>query len=124
MLNCKSSFEHILCFSAGVPATHLHRYDSLGCIDVAAVLEPLGFVLPQRETTPPPPLPEVDIDAELSSLTFDSQLNEPTADQNPASTRSGPSDSEPEPGPELTEPTAEEQDDGTIQDEESNEHKN
>ncbi|KAM7424779.1 hypothetical protein PAMA_000912 [Pampus argenteus] len=99
-----------LALTLGVPAAHLHRYNSLGCIDLSAVLEPLGFVLPQRET-PPAPVPEVDIDAELSRLTFDSQLKEPTPDQNPASTRSGPADSEPEPGPELTKPTSEEQDD-------------
>ncbi|KAM7405601.1 hypothetical protein PAMP_000036 [Pampus punctatissimus] len=97
-----------LALTLGVPAAHLHRYNSLGCIDLAAVLEPLGFVLPQREA---PPAPEVDIDAELSRLTFDSQLKEPTPDQNPASPRSGPTDSEPQSGPELTEPMSEEQDD-------------
>lgn len=105
-----------LALTLGVPATHLHRYDSLGCIDVAAVLEPLSFILPQRET-PPPPAPDViDIDAELSSLTFDSQPKEPTTDQKDQN-RSGPTDSEPEPGPELTEPMSEERDDGTVEDE-------
>ncbi|XP_078101264.1 conserved oligomeric Golgi complex subunit 8 [Sander vitreus] len=38
----------------GVPATQLHRYGGLGCIDLAAVLQPLDFVLPQRETLVPP----------------------------------------------------------------------
>uniref|UniRef100_H3C840 Conserved oligomeric Golgi complex subunit 8 n=1 Tax=Tetraodon nigroviridis TaxID=99883 RepID=H3C840_TETNG len=33
----------------GVPPTQLHRYAHLGGIDVAAVLEPLHFLLPQRE---------------------------------------------------------------------------
>ncbi|CAF89574.1 unnamed protein product, partial [Tetraodon nigroviridis] len=37
----------------GVPPTQLHRYAHLGGIDVAAVLEPLHFLLPQREAWPP-----------------------------------------------------------------------
>uniref|UniRef100_A0A3P8RKJ7 Conserved oligomeric Golgi complex subunit 8 n=1 Tax=Amphiprion percula TaxID=161767 RepID=A0A3P8RKJ7_AMPPE len=69
----------------GVPATHLHRYGGLGCIDVAAVLEPLDFILPERETLAPPL--EVDVTEELSSL----ELKGP-----------GPgSGLEPEPGPGL-----------------------
>ncbi|XP_031164382.1 conserved oligomeric Golgi complex subunit 8 [Sander lucioperca] len=61
----------------GVPATQLHRYGGLGCIDIAAVLQPLDFVLPQRETLAPlAPEPELDIAAELGSLTFDTQLKE------------------------------------------------
>uniref|UniRef100_A0A8C9Y2N3 Conserved oligomeric Golgi complex subunit 8 n=1 Tax=Sander lucioperca TaxID=283035 RepID=A0A8C9Y2N3_SANLU len=52
----------------GVPATQLHRYGGLGCIDIAAVLQPLDFVLPQRETLAPlAPEPELDIAAELGS---------------------------------------------------------
>ncbi|XP_039652109.1 conserved oligomeric Golgi complex subunit 8 [Perca fluviatilis] len=59
----------------GVPATQLHRYGGLGRIDLAAVLQPLDFVLPQRETLAPAP-PELDIAAELGSLAFDAQLKE------------------------------------------------
>lgn len=42
-----------VCGSAGVPPTQLHRYSRLGGIDVAAVLQPLHFLLPQREAWPP-----------------------------------------------------------------------
>ncbi|TDH17515.1 hypothetical protein EPR50_G00009850 [Perca flavescens] len=58
----------------GVPATQLHRYGGLGRIDLAFVLQPLDFVLPQRETLAP--APEIDIAAELGSLAFDAQLKE------------------------------------------------
>lgn len=122
-------FEPVGCCSAGVPPTQLHKYGSLGCIDLPAVLEPLDFVLPQRETLAPAPVPELDISTELSSLTFDnqSQPKEPATDPNltaeagqpdPASTRSGLGDSESEPSAELMEPKSEEQDEETIQDEE------
>ncbi|XP_073320898.1 conserved oligomeric Golgi complex subunit 8 [Pagrus major] len=100
----------------GVPPTQLHRYGSLGCVDLAAVLEPLDFLLPQRETSPPASVPELDISSELSSLTFEPQLREPEPDPDltldPAQTQSGLTDSE------VTEPTSEEQDEETIQDEE------
>ncbi|XP_062275532.1 conserved oligomeric Golgi complex subunit 8 [Scomber scombrus] len=108
-----------LALSLGIPVTHLNRYDSLGSIDVSVVLEPLSFLLPQRE--PPPPEPELDIDAELSSLALE-PLKDPTTlqkDQSPD--LSGPADSkpepepEPEPKPELSE-TFEQND--VIQDEE------
>lgn len=49
----------------GVPPTQVHKYGSLGCIDVHMVLEPLEFILPKREVV----VPEVDLSAELSSLT-------------------------------------------------------
>lgn len=62
------------CLSAGVPATQLHRYGSLGCVDLAAVLEPLDFVLPQRETSLPPP-PDLDV----SSLTLEAELKDQEA---------------------------------------------
>lgn len=63
---------------AGVPPTQLHRYGSLGCVDLPAVLQPLDFVLPQRDTaTPGPPGPELDLTAELSSLTFETQPKDP-----------------------------------------------
>ncbi|XP_017295371.1 conserved oligomeric Golgi complex subunit 8 [Kryptolebias marmoratus] len=77
----------------GVPASQLHRYGGLGCIDVSAVLQPLDFILPQKESLPP--LPEVDVTAELGSLTFDPHLGDPE----PASSQSGPT--EPEPAAEL-----------------------
>lgn len=83
----------------GVPPTQLHKYGRLGSIDLAAVLEPLDFLLPQRET-PVPPLPEVDITAELSSLTFDTEPKEPTADPDSALTPSDVRDSKS--GAELT----------------------
>ncbi|XP_035483633.2 conserved oligomeric Golgi complex subunit 8 [Scophthalmus maximus] len=71
----------------GVPPTQLHRYDSLGCIDIAAALQPLDFVLPQRETlVPPPPAPEVDIDAELSSLALETPIKEQRPDPEPTLT--------------------------------------
>ncbi|XP_059204753.1 conserved oligomeric Golgi complex subunit 8 [Centropristis striata] len=57
----------------GVPVTQLQRYGSLGCIDLAAVLQPLDFILPQRETVTPAVTaePELDLGAELSGLTFE-----------------------------------------------------
>ncbi|XP_030270404.1 conserved oligomeric Golgi complex subunit 8 [Sparus aurata] len=100
----------------GVPPTQLHRYGSLGCVDLAAVLEPLDFLLPQREAVPPASEPELDISGELSSLTFEPQLTEPETDPDlsldPAQTQSGITDSE------VTEPRSEEPDEETIQDEE------
>lgn len=113
----------------GVPPTQLHRYGSLGCIDLPAVLEPLDFLLPERETLAPPSVPELDITTELDSLTFETQLKEPgpgsgpgpepdlTAEAghpDPAQTRPDVRDPESEP----TEPRSEERDEETIQDEE------
>lgn len=61
----------------GVPVTQLHKYGSLGSIDLSSVLEPLDFVLPERETIPvTAEVPEIDISTELGSLTFDPQLTE------------------------------------------------
>ncbi|XP_038557250.1 conserved oligomeric Golgi complex subunit 8-like [Micropterus salmoides] len=106
----------------GVPPTQLHRYGSLGCIDLPAVLEPLQFVLPPREVLQP--VPDVDIASELGSLTFETQLKEPVSDPDvtveagrpdPASTRSGLIDSEP--SAELTELKSEERDEESLQDE-------
>ncbi|GAA6222908.1 conserved oligomeric Golgi complex subunit 8 [Lates japonicus] len=102
----------------GVPPTQLHKYDSLGCINLAAVLEPLDFVLPQRETLALPPAPEVNIAAELGSLTFETQLKEPVTDPDPTLTQSSPRDPESEARAELTVPKSEEQDEETIEDEE------
>ena len=64
--------------------TQLHRYGSLGCIDVAAVLQPLDFVLPQRETLAPAAAPELDLSSDLSSLTFETPLTEPEPDPEPS----------------------------------------
>ncbi|XP_070763316.1 conserved oligomeric Golgi complex subunit 8 [Enoplosus armatus] len=106
----------------GVPPTQLHRYGSLGCIDLPAVLEPLDFVLPQREMLEP--APEVDITTKLGSLTFETQLEEPATDPDataeagrpdPALTRSGLRDLESEPSAEPPETKSEEQDEETIQ---------
>ncbi|XP_051235639.1 conserved oligomeric Golgi complex subunit 8 [Dicentrarchus labrax] len=96
----------------GVPPTQLHRYGSLGRIDLPAVLEPLDFLLPQREmvTAEVTSVTEIDIVAELGGLTFepgtDPELTLEPAGPEPAPTQSG-----------LTEPT-EEPDEETIQDEE------
>ncbi|KAG7277871.1 hypothetical protein CRUP_001323 [Coryphaenoides rupestris] len=48
----------------GVPPTQVQKYGSLGCIDVDAILAPLEFVLPKRETV----MPVMDLSDELSSL--------------------------------------------------------
>ncbi|XP_028256935.1 conserved oligomeric Golgi complex subunit 8 [Parambassis ranga] len=93
----------------GVPATQLHRHGGLGSISLALVLEPLDFLLPQREVDTPPP--EVDVTAELSSLSFVTQPPEPVSD--PTSTRSDLRDSE-----SRAEETGTKPERGTIQDEE------
>lgn len=77
---------------AGVPASQLHRYGGLGCIDVAAALQPLDFILPPKEAPPPPS--EVDVTAELGSLTFDPYLEDP----DPAPSQSSPTEPEPAAG--------------------------
>lgn len=66
--------DPVVCHSAGVPPTQLNRYGSPGSIDLSAVLEPLDFLLPQRET--PVPEPELDVAADLGGLAFDTQLKE------------------------------------------------
>lgn len=62
--------------STGVPPTQLHKYSSLGGIDVAAILEPLNFLLPQREASPP----ELDVTAGSGGLRGEMQLKEPEMD--------------------------------------------
>ncbi|KAM4592485.1 conserved oligomeric Golgi complex subunit 8 [Odontesthes bonariensis] len=84
-----------LALALGVPASQLHRYGGLGRIDVAAVLQPLDFLLPQRETPP-----EVDVTAELSSLTAETPEPEPATDTEPEPA----TDPEPEPEPESARP--------------------
>ncbi|XP_070823358.1 conserved oligomeric Golgi complex subunit 8 [Chaetodon trifascialis] len=97
----------------GVPATQLHRYGSLGCIDVPAVLEPLDFLLPERETLPPPTVPELDVTAELDSLTFETQLKEPLTGPDLTEEEGRP---EPAPSPSvLRDSESEEQDEETLQ---------
>lgn len=95
----------------------------MGCIDLPAVLEPLDFLLPERETLAPPTAPELDVTAELDSLTFETQLKDPLTEPDltveagrpdPAPTPSGLRESESEP----TESRSEEQDEETLQDEE------
>lgn len=108
----------------GVPVTQLHKYSSLGCIDLAAVLEPLDFVLPERETLPAAaPLPDFDISTELGSLSFDAPPTETVTDPDlnveagppdPVQTGSDLGDSESE----VTETKSEEQDKETLLDEE------
>ncbi|XP_070712684.1 conserved oligomeric Golgi complex subunit 8 [Pempheris klunzingeri] len=96
----------------GVPPTQLHRYSSLGRIHLAAVLEPLDFVLPERETLPA--APELDLSADLSGLTFETRPKEPETDPevtagrpDPTETQSGVRDSEPEGRDEETTPDQE-----------------
>uniref|UniRef100_A0A3B3U808 Conserved oligomeric Golgi complex subunit 8 n=1 Tax=Poecilia latipinna TaxID=48699 RepID=A0A3B3U808_9TELE len=64
----------------GVPASQLHRYGGLGRIDVSAILQPLDFILPQKEPEPEPELllPEANILAEQGSLTQPEQEPEPS----------------------------------------------
>lgn len=76
----------------GVPPTQLHKYGSLGCIDLPSVLQPLEFVLPQREVVEAtPPGLDVDISTDLDSLTLQTQLRDPKTDPDPtAEEGSGP----------------------------------
>uniref|UniRef100_A0A3Q3JWF3 Conserved oligomeric Golgi complex subunit 8 n=1 Tax=Monopterus albus TaxID=43700 RepID=A0A3Q3JWF3_MONAL len=103
----------------GIPPTHLHRYDSLGRIDVAAVLQPLDFVLPQREEFIVPPALEADISTELISLAAETPPKEPVGDPDAALSQASPGDLESELGAELLEPKSEEQDRQTLQEEDS-----
>lgn len=85
--------ETCLFFSPpGVPPTQIHKYSSLGCIDVSVVLDPLGFVLPKRETVTP--MIE-DLGVELDGLT--------TADPQPTLPVDNPGLPEPITGPEPIE---------------------
>ncbi|KAK5934788.1 hypothetical protein CgunFtcFv8_020211 [Champsocephalus gunnari] len=65
----------------GVPVSQLHRFGSLGNIDIAAILAPLSFLLPQIEIAPEEiQLPEIssdiDFSPELSGLTLETQRQE------------------------------------------------
>ncbi|XP_016402548.1 conserved oligomeric Golgi complex subunit 8 isoform X2 [Sinocyclocheilus rhinocerous] len=54
-----------LALMLGVPPTQVYKYGSLGCINVNTVLEPLEFVLPQKE----PVTSILELCTDLSSLT-------------------------------------------------------
>lgn len=70
----------------GVPPTQLYKYGNLGRIDIAAIIEPLDFVLPQKETNDPAPalLPDLDLSVELGSLSLDPHPQDSKPDQDPA----------------------------------------
>lgn len=70
----------------GVPPTQLYKYGNLGRIDIAAIIEPLDFVLPQKETHDPTPalLPDLDLSVELGSLSLDPHPQDSKPDQDPA----------------------------------------
>lgn len=91
----------------GVPPTQLHKYGNLGRIDIAAVIQPLDFVLPKKEAPDPtdPLLPDLDLSLDLEGLALDSQIQEPKLelDQKPVDTPKPGSD----PGQD-SEPTLEE----------------
>ncbi|XP_060924082.1 conserved oligomeric Golgi complex subunit 8 [Limanda limanda] len=102
----------------GVPPTQLHRYDSLGSIDLAAVLQPLDFLLPQKETLAPLPAPDDDLATELSSLEFETPPEEPGTDPEETPTQSSPGDPESEAAAEETRSQSEDEDEETPLDEE------
>lgn len=113
LLNCHSV---IPCFYAGIAPTQLHRYDSLGCIDIAAVLKPLDFLLPQREILTLPPVSTVDVANELNSLKYDTQPKEPVLDLDSALPGSSPKETELESLVALTEPCSADQDNEMVSD--------
>ncbi|XP_076003024.1 conserved oligomeric Golgi complex subunit 8 [Genypterus blacodes] len=81
----------------GVPPTQLHRYSSLGRVDLTDVLQPLDFVLPQRETV----VAEVlDVAAALSSLTTSELLDKEVITEADPELDAAKKQSDPE--PELT----------------------
>lgn len=101
-------------FYTGITPTQLHRYDSLGCIDIAAVLKPLDFLLPQREILTLPPVSTVDVANELNSLKYDTQLNEPVLDLDSALPGSSPKETELESLLAQTEPCSADQDNEMV----------
>ncbi|XP_071401190.1 conserved oligomeric Golgi complex subunit 8 isoform X2 [Centroberyx affinis] len=116
----------------GVPPTQVHKYGSLGRIDASAVLEPLDFVLPRRDSAEP----LVDIGAELSGLTAAGDTPRPTPEPraegpikepdlterperpNPSPDRSAPGFSDPEPDALPKDPKSGAQDEETTQSDE------
>lgn len=77
----------------GVSVSQLDRLGPLARIDVSAVLEPLAFILPQRDTPPP-----LDLSAQMDSLMLDPEP-EPEIKPEP--------DIRPEPEPEIKDPEPE-----------------
>ncbi|KAM9817570.1 conserved oligomeric Golgi complex subunit 8 [Neosynchiropus ocellatus] len=63
----------------GVPPSQLSRHQHLGVVDVAAVLEPLDFVLPRKDTLSP------ELNVELSQLNFDPVVEDLPCDPDPDS---------------------------------------
>lgn len=113
LLICRSV---IPCFYTGITPTQLHRYDSLGCIDIAAVLKPLDFLLPQREILTLPPVSTVDVANELNSLKYDTQPKEPVLDLDSALPDSSPKETELESLVAQTEPYSADQDNEMVSD--------
>lgn len=103
-------------FYTGITPTQLHRYDSLGCIDIAAVLKPLDFLLPQREILTLPPVSTVDVANELNSLKYDTQPKEPVLDLDSALPGSSPKETELESLLAQTEPYSADQDNEMVSD--------
>lgn len=103
-------------FYTGITPTQLHRYDSLGCIDIAAVLKPLDFLLPQREILTLPPVSTVDVANELNSLKYDTQPKEPVLDLDSALPGSSPKETELESLLAQTEPCSADQDNEMVSD--------
>lgn len=101
-------------FYTGITPTQLHRYDSLGCIDIAAVLKPLDFLLPQREILTLPPVSTVDVANELNSLKYDTQPKEPVLDLDSALPGSSPKETELESLLAQTEPCSADQDNEMV----------
>lgn len=90
----------------GVPPTQLHKFGNLGRIDISAIVEPLDFVLPKKETPDPDPLiPDLDLSLDLGSLSLDPETKDPRPELDPETVP----DPKPDlgPGPE-SEPTLEE----------------
>ncbi|XP_030015809.1 conserved oligomeric Golgi complex subunit 8-like [Sphaeramia orbicularis] len=97
----------------GVPPTQLHKYGSLGCIDLSSVLEPLEFVLPQREVIEAtPPGLDVDISTDLNSLTLETQLKDPKTEPDPTAEEG----SGPDPGSVQSDSDLRSEEEETIQD--------
>ncbi|XP_038662344.1 conserved oligomeric Golgi complex subunit 8 [Scyliorhinus canicula] len=50
----------------GIPPTQLHKYGSIGCININAILEQLDFLLPKKEIIIPPQSPNQILTAETT----------------------------------------------------------
>lgn len=83
----------------GVPPTQVSKYGSLGCINMNTVLEPLQFVLPQKE----PVTPVLDLCTDLNSL-MTSESDPTTADKHVTPHEEKPFVSEPEEPVSVTDP--------------------